>query len=268
MAHKIGTIIISCVDDFQFLEKLIPETLIFSSYISISIGDKRWNGEPEDHNKINNFIERFKSERVLFEIYDPIVARDFHLAKNMRKKEMIPEAYARYIALNNIPNNYELDYILYLDSDEVIEGVKFKYWLDSNEYKNYEVMKLACYWYWRLPTLRARDYIEDSIVFIKRKHCHSFIIFDDLARTFFYIAINGNKNRMIKGLDGNPMIHHYSWVRTQEQMLKKVKSWGHKNDFGDIEYKVNHEFSHGFNGTDFLKNLQYEQVDNIFNIII
>jgi len=62
------------------------------------------------------------------------------------------------------------------------------------------------------------------------------------------------------------MIHHYSWVRTKEEMLKKVSNWGHARDKGDWKELVEMEYSRPFNGQDFLHNYQYIIVDNKFNI--
>lgn len=267
MIHNIGTVIISSVDDFQFLDILIPQTIIYSKYTSVAIGIKRWDGTPEDVDKITTFIAKHKTKNVLFTMYDPTdEAQHSPMTHNMRKREMVPEAYARHIALQQIPDNINLDYILYLDSDEIIDGQTFLNWLNNGQYKTYDVMKLACYWYWRLPTIRAKDYLEDSIVFMKRKHCLPFVIFHDLARTFFYTAVNGPKDRMITGINGKPMVHHYSWVRTHTQMLRKVMCWGHKNDFESIVDKVNTEFSRNFNGTDFIKGLSYDIVPDKFDI--
>ena len=264
----IGTIIISNSDDFQFLKALIPQTLKFSSYVSIAIGTKFWNGIPENIDKINRFIIENQYENVLYSLYDPI--EDPKLcehSKLVKQEAMLPEAYARYIALNKIPNNQALEYVLLLDSDELIEGDRFKTWLNKQIYKNYDVMKLACFWYWRLPVYRAKDYLEDSIVFIKRSALTIPLIFHHNARTATYYACPGKKRRMIiDNDDGLPFIHHYSWVRTYRQMMNKVTSWGHREE--SYVAKVEEEFSREFNGTEFLKKLTYEIVDNTFGITL
>jgi hypothetical protein len=58
-----------------------------------------------------------------------------------------------------------------------------------------------------------------------------------------------------------PMIHHYSWVRTKEQMLQKVKAWGHNAD-KDWVSLIEEEFSRPFNGKCFVNNYSYEVLDN------
>ena len=61
------------------------------------------------------------------------------------------------------------------------------------------------------------------------------------------------------------MFHHFSWVRTKEEMLKKVRSWGHKGDRNWIEL-VEKEFSTDFQKTDFIHGYQYKIVEPLFNI--
>ena len=61
------------------------------------------------------------------------------------------------------------------------------------------------------------------------------------------------------------MIHHYSWVRTKDEMLKKINSWGHKGDRNWIEL-VESEFSQDFKGVDFIHGYRYQTVPSAFDI--
>ena len=71
-----------------------------------------------------------------------------------------------------------------------------------------------------------------------------------------------NKKRMIVDKDGNPMIHHYSWVRTKDEMIQKVKSWGHNIDKDWISL-IEEEFSRPFNGKCFVNDMEFEVLDNV-----
>ena len=68
------------------------------------------------------------------------------------------------------------------------------------------------------------------------------------------------------GLDDKPMIHHYSWVRTYKEMLKKVKHWGHTKD-KDWTSLVHEEFKKDFDGTDFVHNYKYDKVEGYIESI-
>lgn len=61
------------------------------------------------------------------------------------------------------------------------------------------------------------------------------------------------------------MFHHYSWVRTQDEMLKKVRAWGHKGDRNWVQL-VNEEFTGPFRGTDFIHGYTYKSVKPFFDI--
>lgn len=258
-SHKIATVFISSSDEFNFLRVGINQACIFSEVVSVAIGCRRWNGEPEDVEGIKTFIASYiNNPKVKFVLYDPIdgIAKSEYV-KYMTKKEMMPEALARHEAMKWVPLE-GIDYVLFMDSDEVVDGRAFLKWLDTGRYQSMDVMKFACYWYWRDVRYRAKDYLEDSIVMVKRHLCLPEILFHDFARTFFFSGIDGLKERMIMSEDKRAMIHHFSWVRTKKQMLKKVTSWGHQNDFGNLVEKVHEEYSRPFNGKDFLKGLSYD----------
>ena len=61
------------------------------------------------------------------------------------------------------------------------------------------------------------------------------------------------------------MFHHYSWVRTEEEMLRKVQSWGHRGDREWVSL-VKKEFSAPFQGTDFVHGYQFQTVEPLFEI--
>jgi hypothetical protein len=49
-------------------------------------------------------------------------------------------------------------------------------------------------------------------------------------------------------------------------MLRKVTTWGHRNDRSDWVAKVEEEFSRAFNGTDFVNGLEYIMVPDYFGL--
>lgn len=60
-------------------------------------------------------------------------------------------------------------------------------------------------------------------------------------------------------------MNHFSWVRSKQEMLLKVKNWGHNND-RDWLSLIEEEFSRDFNGIDFVHGYSYTLVDNTFNL--
>ena len=106
----------------------------------------------------------------------------------------------------------EVDYLLFLDADEIVEADKFMQWLGHFPYVDYAAMRLACYWYFRKPIYRAKNW-EDTPLFVKRSALNGDLLMHPAEREGLFKEILGKKKRAITGLDGQPMIHHYRWVR-------------------------------------------------------
>ena len=264
MQHNIDCVIISNSDDFRFLLPNLEQIHKIFNKIVIALGNQLWNGESEDKDKLDKFKSLVSKKCSNVDIVEYNVPKDAILSiKDRVASEMYWEGHARYIAYNSLASH---DYVMFLDSDEVIHGALFKQWLDTNEYKKYDVMKLKNYWYWREPVYRAMNYYEDSVILIKNKTFDPLDIFDNRGRHGLYENCKGSNK--IRNAGGNKIfIHHYSWVRSQKDMETKVRSWGHRNDRKDWLDLVKEEFSRPFNGTDFVKGLKYDTIDNIFGIL-
>jgi hypothetical protein len=121
------------------------------------------------------------------------------------------------------------DWVLFVDSDEVLRDSEvFKCWFDT--VKNTEASyKLSCYWYFLSRRRRSRV-IEDSIVLVPYKFL-TFSSFRSSTSERENLAASAPEQlRNVRGLDGQVMFDHYSWVRSEQVLLRKVFTWGHRND--------------------------------------
>ncbi len=157
-----------------------------------------------------------------------------------------------------------IDTVLFLDADEVPEGGRFAEWLDCSDYHQNTVLKFANYWYFRDPTNQALQF-EDSVVMVRKQTLEPNILLKQEERDAIYDLLPYSKRRKVTGTDGAPMFHHFSWVRTKDEMLKKVRAWGHKKD-RDWEALVHKEFSAPFSGKDFVHGYDYKKVEALFDI--
>lgn len=263
VTHDISCVLISNSDDFKFLQPCLYQIAGICKEIIIAIGKSFWNGEPEDHEKIADFrssIER-KYHNVKILMYD-IPSDEIKCMRSHVSPAMYWEGHARWIATEALK---PCEYILYLDSDEIVDGSLFRHWLNTQEYKNIDAMKLRNYWYWREPIYRANDYYEDSVVLIKMGTFNPLQLFSNLGRHGVFQASFGKKTRDLS-FNNTPLVHHYSWVRNKNEMLRKVRAWGHRDDMRNWTDLVEEEFSRDFNGKDFVKGLSYDKVTNMFNI--
>jgi hypothetical protein len=148
----------------------------------------------------------------------------------------------------------DFDWVLFLDSDEILDSRLFNQFKKDPTFENYDSYKLGCYWYFRDTNIQATSY-EDSPVLV-RKHLVSIDPNNlQVEREQLHEFLNVPKRRMILQ-DHTPMVHHFSWVRTKEQMLQKVKAWGHNGD-KDWVALIEEEFSRPFNGKCFVNNYEF-----------
>lgn len=243
----IEAVILYSTNDYRFFKICIDNLLKCGIKCHIITYSHMWNGDDEDLNLLNKSYDLYKNNNNV----------KFHKIEwNSNSSPWYWEAMGRNLGTNHVSEN--CDYILYIDIDEIVESDKFIDWLNTKEYQKYDSLKLSNYWYFREPIYQSTTF-EDSIVLCKAS----------IAKRIS--AIRGGRENYLVGKyiryvnSHNPLIHHFSWVRTKDEMLKKVKNWGHNNDT-DWVSRVNEEFSREFNGTDFLHKYSYKIVENKFNI--
>lgn len=117
-------------------------------------------------------------------------------------------------------------WVLMIDADEVLRSAeRFAEWFATQKDRP-ATPKLANFWYFMSEKRRAKV-LEDSIVLTHRQFL-TFASFRQFGAERAAFSVTGE--RMVKGLDGEPMFDHFSWVRTPEQLRKKVVHWSHRND--------------------------------------
>ena len=100
---------------------------------------------------------------------------------------------------------------------------------------------------------------------IRKKYCNWDLNHYQERQQFFGLSNFKCGDKELIGYENKPVIHHFSWVRTKDEMLQKVNSWGHRfdRDWGKL---VEEEFTRPFNGTDFVHGYNYDVVKNEFNL--
>lgn len=236
--------------DLRFLDVNLKQLSKFSSEIIIPICDHYFNGEPEDQ---------------------ALLAETYRIASKY------PNCSVHMFAWNGIkvnPGYYhnlsralgtqvaENEWLLFVDADEIVDD-EFEEWFQT--IKHTDLMYwFTCYWYFREPTYQATKF-EAAGLLIKKKYCNwNLDVRSERQQLFNHTLVDGF-NFPILSKSNVPMVHHYSWVRSKQHMLKKVKNWGHQHDKSWVEL-VEEEFSRPFNGTDFVHDYQYNIVNNKFNI--
>lgn len=249
---KITSLINYCTNDYKFVGHCIREAAQFSDEVIVPYTNYFYDGTPENQELLDRTIAENPLARFKFFPYDP-------------KLNVLPQhwvTFARVVGWKE--SSPETDFILFLDADEVIDAKRFIEWLEKFPLSKMNVIKLANYYYFREPRYQAETF-EDSVVLARKSLLTEPMIMDFLDRDKSYRDIAEPKARMVLGTDQQPLIHHYSWVRSEEEMVKKVSTWGHSHERPWVDL-VREEFANGFKGKDFVHGYQYKTVEPFISI--
>lgn len=272
MKHAITTIINYCTNDIDFITQNVRQAAKFSQQIIVPYCDHFYNGDPENFSIINKAIQENPEADFIKFPYDHKATKNLwrgwtFLLRRLGHHQVYGPlywcCYNNLIGFKSLTNNP--DYVLILDTDEIIDADKFIPWLNANEYQKFNALKLANYWYWRSPKNQATTYEAISLL-VKYSVLKKTEFMTHAERHGMFQSIPQPKKDNVMGLDQKPMIHHYGWAKPKQNLLKKVKTWGHTKDRNWTKL-IETEFSHPFSGTDFIYKRRYQTVKPFVNII-
>jgi hypothetical protein len=244
---NIEAVVLYTTNDYRFFKVAIENLLACGIKTHVVTYSHMWNGTDENEELLNHSRNLFKDNPNYFQ---------YLINWEPGHKSFYWEAVGRHLGTQEVSD--ECDYILYIDIDEIVDVEKCKKFIASKKYANYDCAWLYNYWYFREPIYRANA-LESTALMCSSK----------LAKNVPFIIESRNAysnftNTTILGKE-DPFVHHYSWVRTKEEMLKKVRNWGHNTE-RNWEAMVEQEFTHPFYGTDFVHGYSYQIVENQFNL--
>jgi hypothetical protein len=248
----IDVVIPYCSLDKIFIKKNIEQCLKFANNIFISVSSHLYNGEPEDKESIDE-LKSFCSQHKNIDILE------YNWNSNTPFK-FYWNCYSRWIGIEKC----KTDYIMQLDSDEIIDADFFLMsYLENKEgfWQKYNSYAFGMYWYFRDFMYRSKT-IESAHILVKRDILNKSNVFTEYDRGGH--AVKDNYTSFYNtGYNHKYYIHHFSWVRTKEDLLKKVKGWGHKNE-RNWEDLIEEHYSKPFFGKDFVHGYEFEIVEPPF----
>jgi len=247
---KIATVINFCSSDYPFLKHCVLAAAPFSQQILIPVCDHFYDGQPEDLETLKAIYAEFP--------FCTFLQYPFHHSLSLAgcvKRRFLPNL-ARLLSFYFTKE--PIDYLFFLDADEIVETEKFLLWLEQFPLEDYDAVRLACYWYFREARHQSLEW-EDTPLLIKKTAVSCEGIMDPLERAGLFDQLTSSKLRYVKGVDERPLIHHYSWVRTKEQLLHKVATWSHRNE-RQWHTLLEEEFSRPFSGRDFVHGYSFKEV--------
>ena len=154
----------------------------------------------------------------------------------------------------------EITHILFIDVDEIIDRERFSNWLQNFEVNNYAAIRFLSYFYFRTAAFRARSHSQNGLLLKREAISSPETILTIYERKGLFDVLAGSKLQHVVGVDGLPLVHHYSWVKEPEELFQKVKSWGHHAE-KDWSALLKEELSRTFTGIDALYGLSYDRVE-------
>lgn len=235
--HLITTVINYCTNDYRFIKKCATEAFKFSHEVIIPVSDHFFDGTKENRKLLElSYIENPKCKFIEYEFtFDKTYSNhykwyDFSSSEFRR----IWHSTSRYIS--NFFINEKTEYILFLDADEICEGENFLKWLDLFEYKKFSAMRFGSYAYYKTDVIWKG--LQNVGILVNKEKINRFYLLDENERMALYWFTPGNKALMILDQNNEPLFHHYTWVKTKEELLKKTKTWGHYKD-SDWTFLIN-----------------------------
>jgi hypothetical protein len=218
VVNKIAAVVSFAAMDYKFLAPCLKELRKFCDQIVVSYGDHLYDGTPENL----DLIEKAKTEH-----------RDIQFAKFSYDPKfkslgtLFWGGFQRVVGLELLLPSIE--YVLLVDVDEIIESTPFIRLLNESNYRDYNVLTFATYWYFGSTSNQATQLESGPLVLVKRRLVRpGWLITPADRRILENILPDPKLNMVTYGAD--PLVHHYSWVRNREEMLQKVISWGHNKD--------------------------------------
>lgn len=250
---KITTIINYCTNDYMFLKPCVDAALRISHKVIVPFCTHFHDGTEQDQSLLlKSANENSKADFVEFEYYKDQSSRWHCNASRKLGMTLAPD---------------DTDYFMFLDTDEIIVPEEFNAWWQEQQSKLLVSYKLANYFYFRDFKYQCKDW-QDSIALVQKGiFTQDDFIFHENERSGVFDYVPQHLRARNVTYKGKPFIHHYSWVRSKEAMIKKVSCWSHNKD-RDWVSAVNEEFSAPFRGKDMIFGFEYNIVEPYLNISI
>jgi len=217
---KIATIISFCSNDYRFLDKCIQSVVSFSEQIIIPICDHFYNGEPENYSLLQKIYASYPE----IEFIEFAYSTDQMYGTGARLIPQSPQWGHHWHNASRLTGSYflnkDITWVLFVDADEIFEKD-----LRQLPFDEYDALRLSTYWYFQTGKKQATVHPDSTLVIRKSKLKFTSPI-NEHERLGLFFAVEGKKLRGFP-LNDPPIVHHYSWVRSKEELLKKTKTWGH-----------------------------------------
>ncbi len=257
---KVAICVSYCSNERAFIRPLLTQALACADQVVVAFGSHYYDFEPEDMKHLGKLAEDYPN--VLFALYPVTSQAAEH--NHLQRKDAFWHNISRIAAWRQVKE--DIDWILFLDGDEVPDGEAFKSWFQTHKESldQNAVYKLANYWYFKEPTHQSQTW-EDSCLLVPAASLSFHRLMHNMERDGLCENMIVHRN-VVHHDSGLPMFHHYSWVRSKECILKKVATWGHRSDRDWVRYIEDVWDKPVQDVEDFVHGYKYTEVPNKFEI--
>lgn len=262
----IGVILSTSTTELRFLRTQLDECAKFASQTIVCIGNHRFDGiTPEPLESFESVIREYPN--VHFLIYPVTPPETFSNPLPLR-----PGAYWHNMSriVGALRLKEDIHWVMFLDGDEVPEGAALNAWEQHALAKGTKdrIIYLANYWYFKDPIYRAK-YLEQSVPVVPRSlfsdEKETVLLLMDANERYCFTSLDLEVCEFELSLNKEPMIHHFSWVRSKEDILRKIATWGHQGE-QPWEALIEETWDKAFDGRDFVHGYEYDIVENKYGL--
>ena len=222
----LATCISFCSYDYRFLKKNIEEVSHFSDQVIVTASTHFFDGREENQELLEHCFAEHPNLLFVQFAYRPDTLYTPYRTSTPSDADwsLYWHSIARMTAVPFIRN--EIDYVLFIDSDEIFEGKRFKERLATKNHLSYRALRLGCIPYGIIPSQRGKGLNQVLPILMRKSELRPLSMIQPGDRMGIFRSIDEPK-----WIDERPSyIHHYSWVRPRSELERKVASWGHRND--------------------------------------
>ena len=205
--------------DYEYLFTSLNCIYNYVDQIVISIDKNRQTWSGNNYSIDDSFFENLKKidSRNIIEVYE-----DDFFVKDLTPMEC--ETRQRNLTLQKLKRGWkvQLDVDEYLYDFQVIKDYLYKYWYLSF-----------------FPKLTPIGFIGKLVTLFKINNDEYYYIENNERFPFITnqnFNIKARSNSKIFNYLSNVNVIHQSWARTEDEILTKIKNWGHRDDFDTMRY--------------------------------
>lgn len=221
MDHNIATIINYSSNDYRFLDECIKRVRPFSQKIIVAVCDHFFNGDKESREMLHrSYFEHPDCTFVEYQFGEP-----YGMSPPVCGKEGMERYWrntSRYVGYHFVE---DAEFALFLDAAEICDTRRFIDWLEYSAYRLSAAFQFPGYFYFLRPEYQCQVFF-GSMVMVRCDQLGPEMVLSPEGREGIFQAVSGEKEEGTLALDGEPLFHHYSWVRSKSELHKKVKTWG------------------------------------------